>query len=86
MDRAPAVCSDREPIVPAPRGTVLVSEFSNLIFSIGMPSTSLATMANAVWWPCPWTLVPANIVAVPSSWISTAPHSMCRPIGAVTST
>ena len=82
----PAVCSDREPSVPAPRGTVAVSELTSLILSIGMPSTSLASMANAVWWPWPCTLVPANTLAVPSSWISTAPNSMCRPTGAVTST
>ena len=44
----PAVCSDREPRVPAPRGTAAVSELMSRIFSIGMPSTSLATMANAV--------------------------------------
>ena len=54
----PAVCSDREPSVPAPRGTAAVSELTSRILSIGMPSTSLATMANAVWWPWPWTLVP----------------------------
>ena len=34
-----------------------------MILSIGMPSTSLASIANAVWWPCPCTLVPANTVA-----------------------
>ena len=53
---------------------------------IGMPSTSLASMANAVRCPWPWALVPANTLAVPSSWISTAPYSTCKPTGAVTST
>ncbi len=45
----PAVCSDREPSVPEPRGTRAVSELTSVILSIGMPSTSLASMANAVW-------------------------------------
>ena len=49
----PAVCSEREPIVPAPRGTRSVSELTRVILSIGMPSTSLASIANAVWWPWP---------------------------------
>ena len=44
----PAVCSEREPIVPAPRGTRSVSELTSVILSIGMPSTSLASIANAV--------------------------------------
>ena len=44
----PAVWSDREPMVPAPRGTVAVSELISRILSIGMPSISLATIANAV--------------------------------------
>ena len=82
----PAVCSEREPIVPAPRGTRSVSELTRVILSIGMPSTSLASIAKAVWWPWPCTLVPANTLAEPSSWISTAPNSMCSPTGAVTST
>ena len=63
-----------------------MSELTRRIWSIGMPRTSLASMANAVWWPWPWELVPTAMVAVPSSWTSTAPYSMCRPIGAVTST
>ena len=82
----PAVCRDREPIVPDPRGTEAVSELTSLKFSIGIPRTSLASMAKAVWWPWPWTLVPTNRLAVPSSWTSTAPYSTCSPIGAVTST
>ena len=45
----PAVCSERDPIVPAPRGTRSVSELTRVILSIGMPSTSLASIANAVW-------------------------------------
>ena len=44
----PAVCRDREPNVPDPRGTAEVSELTSRIRFIGMPSTSLATMANAV--------------------------------------
>ena len=44
----PAVCSDREPSVPEPRGTRAVSELTSVILSIGMPSTSLASIANAV--------------------------------------
>ena len=72
--------------MPAPRGTMAVSELTSLIDSIGMPSTSLASMAKAVWWPWPCTLVPTKTVAVPSSLISTAPYSTCRPTGAVTST
>ena len=44
----PAVCSEREPRVPEPRGTRDVSELTSVIFSIGMPSTSLASIANAV--------------------------------------
>ena len=39
---------DREPIVPEPRGTLAVSELTRMKRSIGMPSTSLASMANAV--------------------------------------
>jgi hypothetical protein len=82
----PAVCSERDPNVPEPRGTRAVSELTSVILSIGMPSTSLASIANAVAWPWPCTLVPANTVAEPSAFTSQAPHSMCRPTGAVTST
>ena len=45
----PAVCNDREPIVPEPRGTVAVSELTRVKRSIGMPRTSLASIAKAVW-------------------------------------
>ena len=45
----PAVCRDREPSVPDPRGTAAVSELTSLIWLIGMPSMSLANMAKAVW-------------------------------------
>ena len=48
------------PSCPTPRGTRSVSELTSVILSIGMPSTSLASIANAVWWPWPCTLVPAN--------------------------
>ena len=44
----PAVCSEREPSVPEPRGTCAVSELTSVILSIGMPSTSLASIAKAV--------------------------------------
>ena len=45
----PAVWSDRDPSVPAPRGTAAVSELTSVIMSMGMPSMSLASIANAVW-------------------------------------
>ena len=47
---------------------------------------ALASIAKAVWWPWPWTLVPANTLADPSSCTSHAPNSTWRPTGAVTST
>ena len=82
----PAVCSEREPIVPDAAGHGGGVGVDELDRSIGMPRTSLASMANAVWWPWPCTLVPTNMLAEPSSWTSTAPYSTCSPIGAVTST
>ncbi len=45
----PAVCSERDPSVPAPLGTFAVSELISEILSIGMPSMSLTIMAKAVW-------------------------------------
>ena len=47
----PAVCREREPRVPAPRGTRSVSELTKVILSMGIPSTSVASMAKAVAWP-----------------------------------
>ena len=40
---------ERDPIVPAPRGTRSVSASTRVICCIGMPSTSLASIAKAVW-------------------------------------
>jgi hypothetical protein len=45
----PAVCNDLDPNVPEPRGTRSVSELTSLIWSMGIPSTSEASMANEVW-------------------------------------
>lgn len=82
----PPVCSDRDPMVPAPRGTSAVSDCTSRIVSIGTWSTAEATWANAVSWPWPWLLVPAETVNVPSGWACALPHSTSRPSGAVTST
>ena len=81
----PPSCSDREPPVPPPRGTRAVSDWTNRIDSMGMPRRSATIMANDVGWPWPCPDVPTLMVAVPSSWISTAPYSLPPP-PAVTST
>ena len=47
----PPICSDREPPVPAPRGTAAVSDWTNEICSIGIPRVSETIMENAVAWP-----------------------------------
>ena len=82
----PPVCSERDPSVPTPRGTSAVSDCTSLIFSIGTCSTAEATWANAVSWPWPCALVPAETVNVPSGCACAAPHSPSSPSGAVTST
>ena len=82
----PAVCNEREPMVPAPRGISSVSEWTSVTLSIGMPSMSDTIIEKAVTWPWPWAEVPTLAVTVPSSLTWTAPYSTCRPAGAVTST
>ena len=82
----PAVCNDREPIVPAPRGMSSVSDCTIVMSSIGTPSMSLMIIEKAVMCPWPWALVPTQPVTLPSSPTATLPYSTCSPIGAVTST
>ena len=76
---APPSCSDREPPVPPPFGTRSVSPHLTVIFSIGMPSSSLTSIAHTVWWPWPCGEVPVSTVAVPSGWTSTVPFSFGPP-------
>ena len=47
----PAVCNDREPIVPAPRGMSSVSDCTIVMSSIGTPSMSLMIIEKAVMCP-----------------------------------
>ena len=82
----PAVCSERDPIVPLPRGTCPVSDWTSTTWSMGIPRTLETTIEKAVSWPWPWALVPTLTVTVPSSFTSTAPYSVWSPRGAVTST
>ena len=65
--------------MPEPRGTVAVSDCTNRIRSIGMPSRSLTSMANAVAWPWPCADVPAEMVAEPSACTVTEPNSLPPP-------
>jgi hypothetical protein len=81
----PAICSDREPMVPEPRGTTPVSDWTSRTFSIGMPSSSCTIIANAVRCPWPCDDVPTVTSTPPSAAISTLPYSWNKP-GAVIST
>ena len=65
----PPACSDRDPHVPAPRGTRPLSECTTSIVSIATPITEDTICANAVSWPCPCGDVPVSTVTAPS-----APH------------
>ena len=76
---APPSWSEREPPVPPPLGTRSVSPHLTVIFSIGMPSSSLTSIAHTVWWPWPCGEVPVSTVAVPSGWTSTVPFSFGPP-------
>ncbi len=60
---APPCCRLREPPVPPPSGIRSVSPHFTVILSTGMPSSSLASMAHTVAWPCPCGEVPVRIVA-----------------------
>ena len=71
----PPSCSERDPPVPPPRGTSAVSDWTNVIFSSGIPSRSATSIENAVGWPWPCPDVPAAMVAVPSACTVTEPNS-----------
>ena len=51
--------------MPTPRGTSSVSPCRTVIRSIGMPSSLVTSMANAVWWPWPCGELPVYTVAAP---------------------
>ena len=55
-----------------------MSPHFSVILSTGMPSSSLASMAHAVAWPCPCGEVPVRIVALPSGCTSTVAFSLRR--------
>ena len=71
----PPTCSDREPHVPAPRGTTALSEWTTRTASNGTPRTAEAICAIAVSWPCPCGDTPVSTVTVPSACTSTEPNS-----------
>ena len=48
------------------------------VLSIGMPRVSLAIIAMAVWWPCPWGDAPVCTIAEPSS-VTSRPWRTRRP-------
>ena len=79
LTAAPPCCRLREPPVPPPSGTRSVSPHFTVIFSIGMPSSSLASIAQTVECPWPWGEVPVRIVAVPSGCTSTVAFSREAP-------
>ncbi len=56
-----------------------MSPHFTVIFSIGIPSSSLANIAHTVEWPCPCGDVPVRIVAEPSGWTSTVAFSFGGP-------
>ena len=56
-----------------------MSPHLRVIFSTGMPSSSLASIANAVWWPCPCGEAPVRIVAEPSGCTSIVAFSFGAP-------
>ena len=76
---APPCCRLREPPVPPPSGIRSVSPHLTVILSMGMPSSSLASIAHTVAWPCPCGEVPVRIVALPSGWTSTVAFSRGPP-------
>ena len=79
---APPICRLRDPPVPPPSGIRSVSPHFRVILSTPMPSTSLASMAHAVWCPWPCGDVPVKIVALPSGWTSTVAFSRGPPSSA----
>ena len=79
---APPCCRLREPPVPPPWGIRSVSPHFTVILSTGMPSSSLASMAQTVTWPWPCGEVPVKMVALPSGWTSTVAFSRGPPSSA----
>ena len=79
---APPCCRLRDPPVPPPSGMRSVSPHFTVILSTGMPSSSLASMAHTVAWPCPCGEVPVKMVAVPSGCTSTVAFSRGPPASA----
>ena len=76
----PPTCSVREPIVPMPRGTLRVSEWTTLTSAIGTPSVHDTSCAHVVSWPWPCGEVPVFTVTVPSSATVQVPTSTPRPV------
>ena len=62
---------ERELKVPVPNGTASVSPSTTSTSSGASPSTSAATWARLVAWPCPVLIVPEKTVALPSAWTTT---------------
>ena len=56
-----------------------MSPHFTVILSIGMPSSSLASIAHTVSWPWPCGEVPVKMVALPSGCTSTVAFSLGPP-------
>jgi hypothetical protein len=72
----PAICSDREPMVPPPRAMSEVSACTMRMRSAGIPRILDASTGKVVSWLWPCDTAPLYTVADPSSSTSTAPQSL----------
>jgi hypothetical protein len=70
----PLITAARDANVPTAYGNRRVSPVVTTTRSIGTPSSSATTCANAVWCPCPCVVSPVATTTVPS--VSTR---MCPP-------
>ena len=71
----PPTCSERDPHVPAPRGTTALSEWTTRTVSNGTPRIADAICAIAVSCPCPCGDTPVSTVTMPSACTCTEPNS-----------
>ena len=76
----PPTWSERDPMVPSPRGTAKVSEWTTPTWSAPTPRVAATSWAKAVSWPWPWGETPVLAVIRPSGSTTTSPNSDPNPV------
>jgi hypothetical protein len=76
----PPIWSERDAMVPSPRGSAAVSEWTTLTWSGSTPRVAATSRAKAVSWPWPWGDTPVLAVTRPSGSPTTSPYSDPPPV------